>query len=44
MSLEELLPYVQYFTPSFTTNETHIITDFLLKLSEHQEISSRLRI
>lgn len=44
LGLTELLHYVQYFNPSFTLNETQMISDFLLKLSEHKEITSKLVI
>lgn len=44
LGIKELLSYIQYFKPSFTINETQIITDFLLQVSEQKEISSKLII
>lgn len=42
LTLGKLLSYVKYFNPSFTSNETQVISDFLLNLSEHKEITSKL--
>jgi hypothetical protein len=39
LSLIELLPYIKYFTPSFSNHETQIITDFLLKISNKRNQS-----
>lgn len=44
LSLKELLPYIQYFTPNFTQNEVQIITNSLLQLSEQKEIRSKLKL
>ncbi|PZX94445.1 hypothetical protein DOS84_05375 [Flavobacterium aquariorum] len=40
LSLTKLLPYIEYFTPSFTLNETQIIADYLLNISDKREQSS----
>lgn len=42
LTLEKLLSYITYFNPGFTSNETQIISDYLLNLSEHKEITSKL--
>lgn len=44
LGLTELLSYVRYFTPSFSTNEIQTIADFLLTLSENRQITSKLNI
>lgn len=43
LGLTELLPYIQYFNPSFSITETQLIADFLLKISEHKKVSSKLQ-
>jgi hypothetical protein len=40
LSPTKLLPYIEYFTPSFTLNETQIIADFLLNISDERKQSS----
>lgn len=42
LTLEKLVSYITYFNPCFTSNETQVISDFLLNLSEHKEIASKL--
>ncbi|WP_163411001.1 nuclease-related domain-containing protein [Flavobacterium ajazii] len=44
LTLRELLNYIGYFNHSFTTNETVLIAEFLLSISEHTEVSSKLVI
>jgi len=42
VTLEELLPYVKYFNPSFLNTETEMIANFLLKFSEQRKNHSKL--
>ncbi|MBS7253258.1 nuclease-related domain-containing protein [Flavobacterium branchiicola] len=42
LTLDELLPYIKYFNPSFLVEETEMIADFLLKFSEQKQIHSKL--
>lgn len=44
LGLDELYKYIMYFTPSFTNKETEMIADILLKISNRNEISSKLNI
>lgn len=44
VTLNELLPYIKCFNPSFLFEETEMIADFLLKFSEQEKIRSKLSI
>lgn len=44
LALDELNKYIKYFTPSFTNKETEMIADILLKISDRNEISSKLNV
>ena len=40
LSLTELLPYIKYFKPGFTHDETQVISDVLLKISDKRSQSN----
>ncbi|MFB9079989.1 nuclease-related domain-containing protein [Flavobacterium procerum] len=42
LRLGELISYIQYFNSNFTINETESIANYLLNLSQHNEVISKL--
>ena len=42
LSLTELQPYIKYFSSCFTLNETQIIADFLLRISDKRDLPNKL--
>ena len=44
LSPTDLLSYIKYFTPSFTSNETQMIANYLLQISEKNNRCSKLII
>lgn len=41
LTVNELLGYVNYFKPIFSTNETQRIADFLLRINEQNTIGTK---
>ncbi|MCC4921082.1 nuclease-related domain-containing protein [Flavobacterium chungbukense] len=42
LGINELISYIKYFDSNFTTNETESIGDYLLNLSPHNQVTSKL--
>mgnify|MGYP003575469455 CR=1 FL=1 len=42
LGLHKLISYVQYFNPSFTTNEIESINNYLLNISQSNKVTSKL--
>ncbi|MTH14497.1 nuclease-related domain-containing protein [Flavobacterium sp. LC2016-01] len=43
LTLTELIPYIKYFKGNFTSDETEMIAEFLLKFSEQKKAHSKLK-
>lgn len=41
LTLNELLGYVNYFKPSFSSNEAQRIADFILRVNEQKVIETK---